>query len=374
MNTTIDCIPCFVRQSLEAARLFTPNPAIHERIMREVLHASAALDFRQSPPTMAQWIHRRLHELTGETDPYRSQKDRHNTFAMGLLPELREKIRTAEDPFGLAVRLAIAGNVIDLGVYGHVDDAQIRHAVDNALNEPFVGDLDTFRKACEKAKRILYLADNAGEIVFDKLLIERLPAGRVVLVVRGGPILNDATRADAAAVSLDENTEVIDNGSDAPGTILDDCSSSFREQFERADLIIAKGQGNFETLSEVQRPIFFLFKAKCPVIACHACTEVGTHVLCSPTLGSDLAAEQTNASSARQSARAYGRAVRVYDTQSDCQEHENLTGMTIPDDLQRCIDFHGHLCPGLVAATAPPNSVCRNWQHSGHPTRNGSPL
>ena len=136
-----------------------------------------------------------------------------------------------------------------------------------------------FDNAVANAQRILYLTDNAGEIVFDRLLIEQLEPAQVTVAVRGRPIINDATLADARAVGLHELVEIIDNGSDAPGTLLDDCSQEFKRRFRAADLIIAKGQGNYETLSQERRNIYFLFKAKCSVIAEHAGVALGTHVL-----------------------------------------------------------------------------------------------
>lgn len=130
-----------------------------------------------------------------------------------------------------------------------------------------------------EAQRILYLADNAGEIAFDRLLIEQIGPARVTVAVRGGPVINDATITDARAVGLHEIVEIIENGSDAPGTLLDDCSQEFKWRFAEADLILAKGQGNFEALSDEPHNIFFLLKAKCAVIAAHAGVPLGTHVL-----------------------------------------------------------------------------------------------
>ena len=148
-----------------------------------------------------------------------------------------------------AARIAIAGNMIDLGVNGNVTETDVQQAVRQALSAPFYGDQELFHHSIANARSILYLADNAGEIAFDRLLIEQISPERVTLVVRGGPVINDATRVDAQAVGLDEIVEVIDNGSDAPGTLLEDCSPEFRRRFVDADLIIAKGQGNFESLS-----------------------------------------------------------------------------------------------------------------------------
>jgi hypothetical protein len=203
-------------------------------------------------------------------------------MALSLLPELKARIETAPDPLALAVRLAIAGNVIDLGANSSVKEFDLCQSIQKALAEPLVGDMDTFRRKVEKARSILYLADNAGEIALDYLLIEQLGPARVTLAVRGAPILNDATRADVRAVGLDLMVQVMDNGSDAPGTVLDDCSEAFLGRFTDADLIVAKGQGNYETLSHESRNLFFLFKAKCPVIAEHAGVPMGAHVLTRP--------------------------------------------------------------------------------------------
>jgi hypothetical protein len=228
---------------------------------------------------MSQSIHRRLRDLTGIADVYREAKQRFNALALELLPELKAKVSEAEDPFAYAVRLAIAGNVIDLGVNSNLQEADIRRSLQKVLTEPFCGDIQLFRRTLLAAGRVLYLADNTGEIAFDRLLIEQLPAGHVTVAVRGGPVLNDATLADAQAVGLDRIAEVIDNGSDAPGTILDDCSQAFQDSFKRADIIIAKGQGNFETLCEAPANIFFLLKIKCSVVANQTGLPIGTQAL-----------------------------------------------------------------------------------------------
>ena len=130
-----------------------------------------------------------------------------------------------------------------------------------------------------KQKKFCTLTDNAGEIVFDRLLIEQLPAENITVVVRGKPVINDAMMEDASIAGLPQIVEVINNGSDAPGTILESCSEKFRHRFEKADLIIAKGQGNYETLSDVDKNIFFLLKVKCPVIAEHLGCEIDAIIL-----------------------------------------------------------------------------------------------
>jgi damage-control phosphatase, subfamily I len=279
MKTALDCIPCFMRQALDAARQLSTDIAFHERILRDALRWTCRMDMNQSPPAFAQHFHRRLREMTGSDDPYRQAKNDQNRMALALLPELEAMVAAAPDPLETAIRLAMAGNVIDLGAKSAVTPSQVHQSVQQALSEPFAGEADALRQALSTAQSILYLADNAGEIVFDRLLIAQLSPARVTLAVRGAPIINDATLADARATGLDTMVAVIDNGSDAPGTILDDCSEAFLRCYHKADLIIAKGQGNFETLSDAPGNIFFFLKAKCPVIAAHVGQPVGTHIL-----------------------------------------------------------------------------------------------
>jgi len=267
MKIFFDCIPCFIRQALDSARLATPDEAVQERVLREALRAGAEMDLRQTPPAMGQRIHRAIREFTGQADPYREIKDWSNRIALTLYPRLRTWVDDSNRPMETAIRLVIAGNVIDFGVNSHLSETQVRESITHALSAPLNGDVEGFCSALSGADRILYLADNAGEIVFDRLLIEQLPPGKVTVAVKGFPAINDATLADAEVAGIQQVAEVIDNGSDAPGTILDDCSESFRDRFDKADLIIAKGQGNYETLSEVDKNIYFLLKAKCPVIA-----------------------------------------------------------------------------------------------------------
>ncbi len=180
----------------------------------------------------------------------------------------------------MAVRYAIAGNIIDFGVQSEIDDAIIHDTLDRAVRAHIPANtLCEFRNAVELADDILYLGDNAGEIVLDRLLIEQLHYEKVTYAVRGRPIINDATFADAQFTGITDLVEVIDNGSDAPGTILDDCSQEFRRRFEQADLIIAKGQGNYESLSNSAGNIVFVLMAKCPVIARDIGYNVGSFVL-----------------------------------------------------------------------------------------------
>lgn len=279
MKTALPCVPCLVRQTGDVLEQLFRDPEVRKRAMRETLRTIAEADYDQSPPALAAEIHRRLRVITGEPDPYRRAKARMNWLGLQLLPAMERRVAAADKPREAALRAAMAGNIIDSGVNARVTRAQILRTMDEALHASLYGVPAQLFETADRAESILYLADNAGEIVFDQLLLERLPAGRVTVAVRGAPVLNDATYADAVAVGLVRNYPVITNGSSAPGTILTDCSANFRQSFEAADLIIAKGQGNYETLNDTDRPVAFALKAKCPVVADKLGCDVGTMVL-----------------------------------------------------------------------------------------------
>jgi uncharacterized protein with ATP-grasp and redox domains len=260
--------------------MVTDDPAIQERVLRRTLRLVAEMPLDRPPPWMGQQIHRLVRELSGDPNPYDRAKRHSNALALQLYPTLRQRVRESPDPFETAVRLAIAGNVIDLGCTANVSADTVNQAIDEALKAPLDRDaVHGLRQALDQARDALYLADNAGEIVFDRLLLEKAPTARIALVVRGQPVINDATREDAELAGLTSLVEVLDNGSDAPGTILETCSAEFRERFQRSDLVIAKGQGNYETLSEEDQDIFFLLKVKCPVIARDIGCNVGQSLI-----------------------------------------------------------------------------------------------
>lgn len=268
-----------MRQTLDAVRFVTDDEAVHAEVLRKVLHAASEMDMRMAPPAMGQQIHRLIRQCTGQGDPYRRVKDHFNRFAMDLYPDLMVRVERSSDPLATAVRLAIAGNVIDFGVNSTLSESALRETIERAMTDPLRGSVDGLRDAAAEADDILYLADNAGEIVFDRVLIETLPTEKITVVVKAQPVINDATIEDARAAGLTDRVAVMDNGSDAPGTLLGECSETFRRRFREADMVIAKGQGNYETLSEAARPVFFILMAKCPVIAGHLGCEQGSLIV-----------------------------------------------------------------------------------------------
>ena len=292
MQTTLDCMPCFVRQALTAVRMVTDDTEPAGRMLRDVLWEMSQMSTEQSPVVMAQRIHRLVRDLSGGIDPYLDAKDRCNQMALELYPKVARMVRESDQKLEVAVRMAIAGNAIDFGPHQQVDREHIDRAIAHAVESPLTGDYASFAKAASSGGSVLYLADNAGEIVFDRLLIEQLGAERVTLVVRGAPVLNDAQYCDAELAGLTDLVAVVDNGSDAPGTLLDDCSREFRERFRQADVVIAKGQGNYESLNDADRDLFLLLQAKCPVIADKLKCPVGSLVVKRSGCGSGTESDQ----------------------------------------------------------------------------------
>lgn len=193
MKTYNDCIPCLVRQALGAARFVTEDEKIHQTVLKKCLAAMAVMDMNQSPPIMARLIQKIIYEVTGDKDPYKKVKKEFNAFCLELLEELRGVVEKSKSPLETAVRLSIAGNIIDFGAISTLDQKTVFATVDHALENKVKGDMEALVERLISAGSILWIADNAGEIVFDRLVLERIDRNRVVFVVRGGAALNDAT-------------------------------------------------------------------------------------------------------------------------------------------------------------------------------------
>ena len=266
MQTSIECIGCLVRQAVDIARLNIPADS-REVFIREVLRRLAGFDYESSPPIMAMEMYEILRDLTSINDPFAEIKAVYNEKALAFFPRLKEIMASSPYPIDTAIRIAVAGNIIDFAAGNH-GAVPIEETLNSALVAPFAIDhMDRLKDRIKDAGSILYLADNAGEIVFDRVLIEEIGPERVTCAVRDVPIINDATMEDASAAGLDDICTVISSGSKAPGTPLELCSDEFRDLFYSVDTVIAKGQGNYETLTHTGRDIFFLFMVKCPIIS-----------------------------------------------------------------------------------------------------------
>jgi len=281
MRTSLDCFPCFLRQALEAARLVTQDEGIQRKVLDSVLSILSNISIQATPPEIAHLVHLRVKSITGSFDPYKEVKKKQNEMALQYESILSSQIAEMSDSLKAAMMFSAAGNAIDLAPDCPIPDVYKRYM--EIISKGFAW--DDYELFCEKlaqSKSILFLGDNAGEIVWDKILAEEIVENfnlEITYAVRGFPILNDVTMEDAHFVGLDRVVKVVSNGFDAPGTLLKRCSEEFLNRYQISDLILSKGQGNFESLSEERRPIFFLFNVKCPVIAEDINCHVGDIVL-----------------------------------------------------------------------------------------------
>ncbi len=259
------CADCFRRGYERLLSKHQIKDKAIDQAVRDQLEAHIEAN-NLSSPEMQQQLSRHFSRLTGIADPFADEKRISNSQADSLYHEWKPKVKQAANPEMLALRLAIAGNIMDYGAHQHFD---LEQTINEVLDADFAIDhSEKLMQEIKKADKVLYLCDNAGEIYFDKLFIETMQHPDLTAVVRGLPALNDITFQDALQAGLHEVCKVIDNGSDAPSTILNDCSRAFLQAFQQADLIICKGQGNLEGLLPVaDERMYFLLMAKCDVIA-----------------------------------------------------------------------------------------------------------
>ena len=264
MKTYLDCLPCFMNQALRAGRIATKDENKIKALLDDVGCMLKDIPMDSTPPETGELIYQKVREITGVEDPYKKIKESNINEALALYPKLKQVVNNSDNRLLMAIRIAIAGNIIDLGVG---KEFNILEDVYKVLKKDFaIFDFEEFTNQLEKAESILYLGDNAGESVFDKILIEEM-GKPVTYVVRDIPVINDVTFEDAVSSGLDEVAEIISSGTTAPGTILKLCNDDFLHRFNNADMIISKGQGNYEGISNVNRSVFFLLIAKCHVIA-----------------------------------------------------------------------------------------------------------
>ncbi|MCD4735125.1 MAG: ARMT1-like domain-containing protein [Bacteroidales bacterium] len=264
MRTYLDCIPCFFSQALRAGRMATEDENKIKKLLDEIGLMLKDIPLKSTPPETGMLIYRKVREITGVFDPYKEIKRESTEEALALYPSLKSEVEKSNDKLLTAIRIAIAGNVIDFGVG---KDFNVREEIGKTLKKDFaIFDYDKFRYYLDKTDEILYLGDNAGESVFDRILIEEMKKP-VIYVVREIPVINDVTYEDAIQAGIDKVASIISSGTNAPGTVLETCNAEFKEVYKNSKFVISKGQGNYEGLSEEKHPVFFLLKAKCRIIA-----------------------------------------------------------------------------------------------------------
>ena len=281
----LDCIPCFQRQALQAARFSTSDKTLHKSVLMDIMGVILDLPWDISTGTLAQIIQQRIQLLTRNPDPYSEVKRKYNQLALNLVSNLRGIILESENPLYTSLKVAIAGNIIDFGAPASFDIAK---TVTDVLSKPIsIDHYSEFVSKLNEAKNILYLADNAGEIVFDKLFLQEIqkvcidnPLSKITLVVKGAPIINDAMIEDTIQVGMKEIENIdfytIGNGDKNSGPLR--TSKEFLSLLQKYDLVISKGQANFEDLLD-QKNIFFLFLVKCHLIEQLVNAPIGSTVL-----------------------------------------------------------------------------------------------
>jgi uncharacterized protein with ATP-grasp and redox domains len=282
MEVNLDCIPCFQKQALQAVRFISDDKKLQQKVLRKVVEELLKSDWKSTPPELAHKVHSIVKKVTNVDDPYKDAKKESNDLVLRMYPELKEAVKNSSDPLRTAVRLSIAGNIIDFGV---AQEFNLEQTIREVLKKTFaVDDYELLKERLKNAKTLLFFVDNAGEIVLDKLLVETFletaKFKKIDFVVKGGPIINDATLEDAVYVGLDllPNSEflAISNGEAETGPRRS--SQTVKNWINEHDLIISKGQGNYEGMSE-HNGLFFMLMAKCPIIASDLGVEVGDIIL-----------------------------------------------------------------------------------------------
>ena len=282
MKLNLDCIPCFQRQALQAVRFISNDEELHQKVLREATKKLLESDWDLTPPELAHEVHKIVKSVTNEKDPYKEVKKESNDLVLKMYSALKEKVEESKDPLRTAVRLAIAGNIID---FGPLQEFNLEKTIREVLKKKFaIDDYEKLKEKLKDAETLLFFTDNAGEIGFDKLLVETFlktkKLEKISFAVKGGPIINDATLEDAVYMGFCDlpNVEFLELSNGEAGTGPDRGSQTVNSWIKKHDLVISKGQGNYEGLSE-HNGLFLMLMAKCPVIASDLGAEVGDIIL-----------------------------------------------------------------------------------------------
>lgn len=272
------CIACIVNQSVKVSNAIGADKELHTRLTSSVEALSHDFSYSDTPPEIASYVYAKMAELANKEDLYDKIKALSTQKALSYLPLLKEKIANATDPLYTATKIAVAGNVIDLAAEVEFDLAE---ELEKIFSRDFAyDDFEQMAFALSSAQDIVILGDNVGEHIFDHLFISTLkelyPDKRYSYFVRGKPIINDVTIKEAKEAGFEQLCTLVDSGVDTPGFAYSRATKEAQEIFDRADLIISKGMGNYESLTPSHRDnICFLLKVKCGVVANSLSKEIG---------------------------------------------------------------------------------------------------
>ncbi len=270
MNIDPACVECIINQSKRVANAIHADAELTKEIVKAVEEMAPGFSFKQSPPEVAAAVYEKMSQIVGKTDLYDEVKRLSTDKAHEFIPHLEEKIRVSCEPLLTATKVAVAGNVIDLAAEYAFD---LNEELDKIFHTEFaVDDFDKLQESFSHASTLLYIADNAGEHIFDKIYIKTIlslyPGLEVYYMTRGNAIINDVTYEEAKEAGFDEVCHLINSGVNTPGFVYDRANDEAKRLFDDADLIVTKGMGNYECLSDSPRKdLFFLLKVKCNVVA-----------------------------------------------------------------------------------------------------------
>jgi len=265
----MECLPCLLNQGIRVARRYLENEEEQRTLLKSIIAEIAVMDNNVSAPYIAHKIQRALKEILENPDPYQKEKRYFNQEMLKLEGDFYALVESAVNPLDIALKLAAAGNIIDFGPGYDLSRDNVLKTIKESMEKDYSQEVFvSLVSALKDADKLLYLGDNAGEIVFDKIFIrtikEYYPHLQLEFATRGKPIMNDVTEEDAYLVGIDDYASIINNGTDIPGTILEHCSDSFVNVFNEADVIISKGQGNFESLyGNGYNNLYYIFLCKC---------------------------------------------------------------------------------------------------------------
>lgn len=265
------CLPCIVNQVLKVTNMAGLQDK--ERLLKKVFSYLSEVDYQTSTtPELIGEIFSLLKQETGNSDPYRETRIKYNTMFLEQLPDFEHKIDSTENPFLMAIKYAIMGNIIDFNPIHNYLLSDIQNSLSHLDDEQLViDDSQTLMKELKQAKSILYLGDNCGEICLDKIMLKKMkelnPSCHIYFGTRGEAVVNDSIEEDAYFVGIDTYATIVSNGDCSLGTVLRRTSREFQDIYNNADIIIAKGQANYESLSTEKGNIYFLLMTKCGVIA-----------------------------------------------------------------------------------------------------------
>ena len=270
------CLSCLLEQAKRTSKMARVSAQTEQKILSLANEILKNYKNYENSPHLAQHIYETINTFLKQEDPFKEVKEKDIALAESLVPTLKDFIASSQDNLYAALKVGAVGNNLDSAIVRNID---INAKIHQELNAPFkICDIDILREKLKTAKTVLIIGDNSGEAVFDGVFMDNFPNLSFYYAVRSAHTINDITLKEATAIGINKKAKVFASGSCAPGSVLSQCSKEFKKLLNSADIVLSKGQGNYECLTDI-KGIFFLLKAKCPVIASHLCVDIGSYIL-----------------------------------------------------------------------------------------------